>query len=215
MHRYEYTFFPPCVLARGAAGTVLLAPQALAAAGERVRFGMIGIGMQGSGLLGTAITLPGVECVGGRRPLRWPPHAGQGDHRESQSAHHPPLSGTAGPQGYRLHRGGGARPLAHARGGGRLQRGQGHLLRKAHVARRGAGIRNGGGGPEEQPHRADRVAARQFRAVRQGAANCITTAPSATWRWWSSRWGATIPPAPGNIRRRSIFRPPISIGTPG
>jgi predicted dehydrogenase len=53
---------------RGAAGTVLLAPQSLAAsgpvpAGERVRFGMIGIGMQGSGLLSTAITLPGVECV--------------------------------------------------------------------------------------------------------------------------------------------------------
>jgi predicted dehydrogenase len=48
---------------RGAASTVLLAPQAMAAAGERVRFGMIGIGMQGSGLLGTAITLPGVECV--------------------------------------------------------------------------------------------------------------------------------------------------------
>ena len=31
---------------------------------DRVRFGMIGIGMQGSGLLGGAITLPGVECVG-------------------------------------------------------------------------------------------------------------------------------------------------------
>jgi len=30
---------------------------------DRVRFGIIGIGMQGSGLLGTAITLPGVECV--------------------------------------------------------------------------------------------------------------------------------------------------------
>ena len=45
-----------------AARTVLLAPQALAA-GDRVRFGMIGIGMQGSGLLATAITLPGVECV--------------------------------------------------------------------------------------------------------------------------------------------------------
>jgi len=51
------------------ARTVLLAPQAIgnaaqtAAASERVRFGMIGIGMQGSGLLGTAITLPGVECV--------------------------------------------------------------------------------------------------------------------------------------------------------
>src|SRR5580658_2444364 len=48
---------------RGAAQTVLLAPQAMASTGERVRFGMIGIGMQGSGLLGTAITLPGVECV--------------------------------------------------------------------------------------------------------------------------------------------------------
>ncbi|MDP9160228.1 MAG: Gfo/Idh/MocA family oxidoreductase [Acidobacteriota bacterium] len=32
-------------------------------AGERVRFGMIGIGMQGSGLLTSAILLPGVECV--------------------------------------------------------------------------------------------------------------------------------------------------------
>src|SRR5438093_9951662 len=30
---------------------------------DRVRFGMIGIGMQGSGLLTSAITLPGVECV--------------------------------------------------------------------------------------------------------------------------------------------------------
>jgi predicted dehydrogenase len=31
---------------------------------DRVRFGQIGIGMQGSGLLPNAITLPGVECVG-------------------------------------------------------------------------------------------------------------------------------------------------------
>jgi predicted dehydrogenase len=31
---------------------------------DRIRFGMIGIGMQGSGLLTDAITLPGVECVG-------------------------------------------------------------------------------------------------------------------------------------------------------
>src|SRR5947208_5948562 len=30
---------------------------------DRVRFGMIGIGMQGSGLLPSAIQLPGVECV--------------------------------------------------------------------------------------------------------------------------------------------------------
>ena len=31
---------------------------------DRVRFGMIGVGMQGTNLLGGAITLPGVECVG-------------------------------------------------------------------------------------------------------------------------------------------------------
>jgi len=36
----------------------------LVAPSDRVRFGMIGIGMQGSGLLGAAITLPGVECAG-------------------------------------------------------------------------------------------------------------------------------------------------------
>jgi len=30
---------------------------------DRVRFGIVGVGMEGSGLLGTAIQLPGVECV--------------------------------------------------------------------------------------------------------------------------------------------------------
>jgi len=37
-------------------------PQAVAPS-DRVRFGMIGIGMQGSSLLGTSISLPGVECA--------------------------------------------------------------------------------------------------------------------------------------------------------
>ena len=37
-------------------------PQAVAPS-DRVRFGMIGIGMQGSGLLANAIELPGVECA--------------------------------------------------------------------------------------------------------------------------------------------------------
>jgi predicted dehydrogenase len=36
----------------------------IGAPSERIRFGMIGIGMQGSGLLGTAITLPGIQCAG-------------------------------------------------------------------------------------------------------------------------------------------------------
>jgi len=53
-----------------AAQTVLLAPQPLSASpnpvppSERVRFGMIGVGMQGSGLLANAIGLPGIECAG-------------------------------------------------------------------------------------------------------------------------------------------------------
>jgi len=32
-------------------------------ASDRLRFGMIGVGMQGSGLLANAVTLAGVECV--------------------------------------------------------------------------------------------------------------------------------------------------------
>jgi len=52
-----------------AAKTVLLEPKAAAAPGpapasDRVRFGMIGIGMQGNNLLRDSIALPGVECAG-------------------------------------------------------------------------------------------------------------------------------------------------------
>jgi predicted dehydrogenase len=49
--------------------TILLDPDPLfalpttLAPSDRVRFGIIGVGMQGSGLLGSSITLPGVECV--------------------------------------------------------------------------------------------------------------------------------------------------------
>ena len=47
--------------------TFLLEPQPLwaqaVAPSDRVRFGMIGVGMQGSGLLGQSIELPGIECV--------------------------------------------------------------------------------------------------------------------------------------------------------
>ena len=30
---------------------------------DRVRFGIIGVGMQGNGLLATAVALPGTECI--------------------------------------------------------------------------------------------------------------------------------------------------------
>ncbi|HEY6767462.1 MAG TPA: Gfo/Idh/MocA family oxidoreductase [Candidatus Sulfotelmatobacter sp.] len=52
-----------------AAGTTLLNPQPLMAGprpvppSDRLRFGMIGIGMQGSQLLAQSIELPGIECV--------------------------------------------------------------------------------------------------------------------------------------------------------
>jgi predicted dehydrogenase len=49
--------------------SILLTPESFTtpphpvAASDRVRFGIIGVGMEGSGLLSTAIQLPGVECV--------------------------------------------------------------------------------------------------------------------------------------------------------
>jgi predicted dehydrogenase len=43
--------------------STVLAAAPLGPASDRVRFGIIGIGMQGSGLLGQAIELPGIECV--------------------------------------------------------------------------------------------------------------------------------------------------------
>lgn len=46
-----------------AARELAVAPLRPLAEGDTVRFGMIGIGMQGSGLLQTAIGLPGVECI--------------------------------------------------------------------------------------------------------------------------------------------------------
>ena len=52
-----------------AAKNILLSPEPLHASerptapSDTIRFGIIGVGMQGSGLLGTSITLPGVECA--------------------------------------------------------------------------------------------------------------------------------------------------------
>src|SRR5579875_3266769 len=51
------------------AGSILLEPRPIEASprpvppSDTVRFGIIGVGMRGSGLLSTAIQLPGVECV--------------------------------------------------------------------------------------------------------------------------------------------------------
>jgi predicted dehydrogenase len=45
------------------ANPTLLFANPIPAASDRVRFGMIGVGMQGSGLLSESIKLPGVECA--------------------------------------------------------------------------------------------------------------------------------------------------------
>src|SRR6202163_1544991 len=65
-------FIGPSAAAAGASlglKTIFLDPDPLwalpqtVAASDQVRFGMIGIGMQGSGLLANSIELPGVQCV--------------------------------------------------------------------------------------------------------------------------------------------------------
>jgi len=67
--RREFLGISAAAGAAFAANSILLTPQPLlasaryAGASDRIRFGMIGIGMQGSGLLTDAIELPGVECV--------------------------------------------------------------------------------------------------------------------------------------------------------
>src|ERR1700756_1998569 len=49
------------------ARAVLLEPQSQPASpvgpNDRIRFGMIGVGMEGSNVLASALTLPGAECV--------------------------------------------------------------------------------------------------------------------------------------------------------
>ena len=58
-----------------AAKYIVLDPEPLTAlarmnaASDRVRFGIVGVGMEGTGLLTTAIQLPGVECVAVNRML--------------------------------------------------------------------------------------------------------------------------------------------------
>jgi predicted dehydrogenase len=50
--------------ALSASEPILLKAEAFHATGDKIRFGIIGVGMEGSGVLGSAIGLPGVECVG-------------------------------------------------------------------------------------------------------------------------------------------------------
>ena len=108
---------------------------------------MIGVGMQGSGLLRTSVAIPGVECAAacdlydGRHTLaREIAGANIRTTRRYQEL--------LGRQEHRLHRGRGARSLAQEDRGGRRERGQGHLLREADVPLRRRGVRDGGGGAE-------------------------------------------------------------------
>ena len=202
--------------------TILLDPHPYTTAAQstapsdRVRFGMIGIGMQGSGLLPQRHHACPASSASGAADLYDGRHTlAQEITSNPNSAGYAPLSGIARSQRHRLHRRRRARSLAQARGRGRLQCGQRHLLREAHVAHRRTRVRDGGSRAEKQSHRADRLAARQLGPVRQGSRAVPRAAPSAMSKWSNSVWAATIPPAPGNILRRSISRRRIWIGTPG
>jgi predicted dehydrogenase len=67
--RREFVGIGAAVAGASLIGGPIITPGALARpvkrapASDRVRFGMIGIGMQGNSLLGTSITLPDVECA--------------------------------------------------------------------------------------------------------------------------------------------------------
>jgi len=99
---------------------------------DRLRFGIIGIGMQGSGLLTAAVQLPGVECVAaadlydGRHTLAAKSSA-------IQIFRYAPLQGPAREQGNRLPHRRRSRPLAQASRRRCRPCRQRHLLRKAHV----------------------------------------------------------------------------------
>ena len=150
------------------ARTILLDPERIplptqmVAPSDRVRFGMIGIGMQGSGLLKNAIQLPGVECVAaadlydGRHTLA-KEIAGANlptTRRYQELLDNKEIDCIVAAVPDHWHK---------QRRRGRRHRRQRHLLRKTHVAlrrrRRGHGRRRA----KNRPHRPDRLPARQFR----------------------------------------------------
>ena len=114
----------------------------------------------GVGAAGGLDRTAGNRMRGGLRSLRRPAHAGPGDHREGRPAGDSSLSGPAGQQGYRLHRGRRSRPLAQTGGGRRRQCGERHLLREADVAQRRRWSRDGA-----TPHRRPGASCRSARSV--------------------------------------------------
>ena len=130
-----------------AANTVFLDTESFASprpvpASNRIRLGIIGIGMQGSGLLSTAINFP-VSNAWLPATCTMASRTGERNRRQQQSPDHPPLSGTARQQGYRLPDRRRSRPLAQAGRGRCRERGQRCVLRKTHVPHSGRGIRHG------------------------------------------------------------------------
>ncbi len=180
-------------------------PMQSTAPSDRLRFGIIGIGMQGSGLLRDAIQLPGVECVAacdlydGRHTLaqeivskKIPTTRRYKDLLDNKEIDcliaavpdhwHKQVVVDAASAGKDIYC---EKPMSHSAADG--------------VAMVAAAQKSSASAPSSAPR----------------PKNFSPTASSALSPSSKGRSAATILPAPGNIRRRPIFLPKISIGKPG
>ena len=201
-----------------AARTVLLAPQALASGpvspSDRVRFGMIGIGMQGSACCRTPSRFPAwsasLQLISTMAATRWPkrspairtcrPRAATRNcstaRTSTASWRRCPITGIS--EWWWM-------PATRARTS---------IAKSRCRTPRGKALTWWSGG-EEQGASCRSARSASVPCCARRPANVSRAAPSARWKWWSSAWAATIPPARGSIRRRWIFRRRISIGKPG
>ena len=188
--------------------------QTPAAPSDRVRFGMIGIGMQGSGLLPHAISLPGIECVAaadlydGRHTLA---KEITGNPSLPTTRHYHELLDrkdidcivAAVPDHWHK------RVVVDA-----CNAGKDIYCEKpmSHTAEQGFEM-------VEAAHANNRIV--QIGSQRVSSVLCAKAselyhaAPSATSSWLSSPSAATIPTAPGFIRRPPTFHRRPLTGTPG
>ena len=123
-------------------------------ANDRVRFGIVGVGMEGSSVLATAVALPGTECIAAADLY-------DGRHTLAREIVGKPIKTTRRYEELLDDKSVDAiliavPSLAQAGRGRCARRGKGRLLRETHVAQSSRWPRHGGGGEEDRSHCADR-----------------------------------------------------------